>query len=189
MRNFDEKLLRLKQALGVTSDQEVAKALGMTKAAFSDRKKRDAFPEEKLWALAQREPALGLDPFVILSGSGKAVEKASQDVLAAQLQLAAAMQAERGGTPSEQLKRTLDAVKHLHDPLPADEELLLTSYRAMNREAKQMLLRLAIDGAVPRAEGIGNSADQSITQRNNGRGSIQIGRAKGKTTVKSGSVK
>ncbi|PKM31751.1 MAG: hypothetical protein CVV07_01160 [Gammaproteobacteria bacterium HGW-Gammaproteobacteria-11] len=68
MRNFDAQLLRLKEVLGVTSDQEVAAALGMTKAAFSERKRRDAFPEEKLYALAARRLDLAVPVEYILTG-------------------------------------------------------------------------------------------------------------------------
>lgn len=68
MRDFDHQLLRLKAALGATSDQAVAEALGMTKAAFSDRKKRGAFPEDKLLALVARRPDLAVDPQYVLSG-------------------------------------------------------------------------------------------------------------------------
>lgn len=69
MRKFDEQLLRLKQVTGVTADQDVAALLGMTKAAFSDRKKRDAFPEDKVRALATRHPELHLDIEFVLTGS------------------------------------------------------------------------------------------------------------------------
>jgi transcriptional regulator with XRE-family HTH domain len=68
MREFDQQLLRLKAVLGMTSDQEVAAALGMTKAAFSDRKKRGAFPEEKVLALATLRQDLQIDPQYVLSG-------------------------------------------------------------------------------------------------------------------------
>ena len=68
MRDFDHQLLRLKAALGATSDQAVAEALGMTKAAFSDRKKRGAFPEDKLLALVARRPDLAVDPQYVLTG-------------------------------------------------------------------------------------------------------------------------
>ena len=74
---FDLKLLRLKGALCVAEDQDVADALGMTKAAFSARKRRDAFPDDKLLALAARRPDLNLDLQFILEGES-AQEKAAQ---------------------------------------------------------------------------------------------------------------
>lgn len=66
--DFEQRLLRLKQALQVSEDQEVAVALGMTRAALSDRKRRGAFPEDKLLALATRRPELNLDTHYVLSG-------------------------------------------------------------------------------------------------------------------------
>jgi hypothetical protein len=68
VKKFDQQLLRLKTALGVVSDQEVAVMLGMTKAAFSDRKKRDSFPEDKLLALVTKRPDLVIDPEWVLHG-------------------------------------------------------------------------------------------------------------------------
>jgi phage repressor protein C with HTH and peptisase S24 domain len=40
----------------------------MNKGAFSARKKRGAFPEEKLWALAQKRPDLKIDVLAVLTG-------------------------------------------------------------------------------------------------------------------------
>lgn len=68
MRIFDACLLRLKQAVKATDDQEVAELLGMTKAAFSDRKRRDSFPADKVRALAQQRPDLGIDVEHVLTG-------------------------------------------------------------------------------------------------------------------------
>lgn len=59
---------RLKAALGVREDQEVAKALGMTKAALSLRKKRGTFPSDKLVALSASRPDLAIDVSYIVSG-------------------------------------------------------------------------------------------------------------------------
>lgn len=69
MKKFDQQLLRFKTALGVISDQEVAAVLGMSKAAFSDRKKRDSFPEDKLLALVTKRPDLVIDPQWVLNGT------------------------------------------------------------------------------------------------------------------------
>ncbi len=66
MESFDAVLRRLKDALGVKDDQDVARALGMNKAAFSARKSRGSFPNDLVHALASRRPELGLDvPFVL----------------------------------------------------------------------------------------------------------------------------
>ena len=68
MREFESQLLRLKQALRLAEDQDVAEALGMTKAAFSARKVRGAFPEDKVKALAADRPELRLDVKYVLTG-------------------------------------------------------------------------------------------------------------------------
>ena len=68
MNNFDEQLLRLKQAAKTNADQDVAALLGLSKAAFSDRKKRGAFPEDKVWALAKQKPELMIDVGYVLNG-------------------------------------------------------------------------------------------------------------------------
>src|SRR5690625_7281690 len=65
MREFDIQLLRLKKVLGVTEDQQVAQFLGMTKHAFSDRKRRGAFPMDKVLALKATRPDLAIDDVYI----------------------------------------------------------------------------------------------------------------------------
>ena len=65
---FSDSLLRLKHYLRVSKDQEVANALGLSKTAFSERKKRSSFPEKELRALAQQRPELGIDVDYVLTG-------------------------------------------------------------------------------------------------------------------------
>ena len=65
---FSDSLLRLKHYLRVSKDQEVANALGLSKTAFSERKKRSSFPEKELRALAQQRPELGIDVEYVLTG-------------------------------------------------------------------------------------------------------------------------
>jgi len=66
--SFEQALLRFKNLLQVQSDKQVAEHLGMSPTAFNDRKKRDVFPDDKLWALASRRPDLNLDVVYILTG-------------------------------------------------------------------------------------------------------------------------
>ncbi|NMG48976.1 hypothetical protein GO613_12780 [Azoarcus communis] len=66
---FRAQLDRLRTALAVREDQEVASMLGMTKAALSARKARGSFPEKELRALAQRRPDLSIDVEHVLSGT------------------------------------------------------------------------------------------------------------------------
>ena len=65
---FSDSLGRLKHCLRVSKDQEVAAALGLSKTAFSERKKRNSFPEKELRALAQQRPELGIDVEYVLTG-------------------------------------------------------------------------------------------------------------------------
>jgi transcriptional regulator with XRE-family HTH domain len=62
------QLMRLKAELCVTRDKEVAAALGMSPVALSARIKRDSFPKDKLFALAQKSPELGIDVDFVLAG-------------------------------------------------------------------------------------------------------------------------
>lgn len=68
MTPFDEAALRLKQALGMTQDREVAAALGLSPTAWVGRKRRGTFPGTEVYALAAKRPELGLDVSYVLSG-------------------------------------------------------------------------------------------------------------------------
>lgn len=70
--SFDAKIGRLKGALQLKEDQEVAELLGMGKAAFSARKIRGSFPEEKLRSLAQQRPDLNIDVDYVITGVAQA---------------------------------------------------------------------------------------------------------------------
>lgn len=122
---FDHQLLRLKRVLGVSADGEVAKALGMTKAAFSERKRRHAFPKDKLLALAGFRPELRLDAVYVMTGIPSATATSAMPESAR-----AAMQ---------------QAVfEQLRQELPVDEQLLLDAYRALDDQAKKRLLSQVI---------------------------------------------
>ncbi len=69
MKNkFDACLLRLKEQAGLPSNKEVAELLGLSEKAFSARRARDVFPEEKLYALAHKRPELNIDVLAVLTG-------------------------------------------------------------------------------------------------------------------------
>ncbi|MDR0673321.1 MAG: helix-turn-helix domain containing protein [Zoogloeaceae bacterium] len=68
MNFFSDSAARLKYALRVSKDGEVAAALGLSKTAFAERKRRGAFPEKELHALAARRPDLALDVGYVLNG-------------------------------------------------------------------------------------------------------------------------
>ena len=92
MKKFDEQLLRLKQVVKLAEDQDVAVLLGMSKAAFSDRKKRDAFPDDKLAALAVRRPELGIDVSYVLTGGTLTERQRKMQAAARQATLAAGLE-------------------------------------------------------------------------------------------------
>ena len=68
MNFFDEATLRLKQQLKVTEDKQAAQALGLAANAWGMRKRRNAFPEKELYALAAKRPELGIDVDYVLTG-------------------------------------------------------------------------------------------------------------------------
>lgn len=68
MNSFERVLLRFKEQVGLQTDKEVAALLGLSATAFGDRKKRGAFPEDKLRALAQQRPELNIDVGYVLNG-------------------------------------------------------------------------------------------------------------------------
>jgi len=133
MKQFDQQLMRLKSMLGVTGDQDVAGLLDMSKAAFSDRKKRDSFPEEKLRALAQRRPDLPIDVEYVLRGE------------------TARMRYERDhpGQPASIAEVTAYAMR---EALTAEEQLLLEAYRSLTATArKKVLAEMLTGGKKPKA--------------------------------------
>lgn len=140
MKQFDQQLMRLKSMLGVTGDQDVAALLDMSKAAFSDRKKRDSFPEEKLRALAQRRPDLPIDVEYVLRGE------------------TARMRYERDhpGQPASIAEVTAYAMQ---EALKPDEQLLLEAYRGLTTSARKALLADLLTGGKtvrpkPQSDGI-----------------------------------
>lgn len=140
MKQFDQQLMRLKSLLGVTGDQDVAALLDMSKAAFSDRKKRDSFPEEKLRALAHRRPDLPIDVEYVLRGE------------------TARMRYERDhpGQPASIAEVTAYAMQ---EALKPDEQLLLEAYRGLTTSARKALLADLLTGGKtvrpkPQSDGI-----------------------------------
>ncbi|MDR1890131.1 MAG: helix-turn-helix domain containing protein [Zoogloeaceae bacterium] len=79
MPEFENCLLRLKQVLGTATDKEAAEILGLSDKALNARKRRNAFPETKLYALAAKRPDLKLDVDYVLTG----ISRAAHDRLAA----------------------------------------------------------------------------------------------------------
>lgn len=65
---FETALLRFKLQAGLRTDRDVADLLGMSEKAFGSRKRRGAFPEDKVLALAVRRPYLQIDAHYVLTG-------------------------------------------------------------------------------------------------------------------------
>ena len=66
--SFERATLRLKELVGVQTDKDLAELLEMDVSAFNKRKARGSFPDERLRALAQRRPELGIDVEYVLTG-------------------------------------------------------------------------------------------------------------------------
>lgn len=80
MPEFETRLARLKEALGVATAKEVANILEMSDKALNARKRRLSFPEKELYALAAKRPDLNLDVNYVLTGKTqreRAVEAAA----------------------------------------------------------------------------------------------------------------
>ena len=68
MNSFTKILLRLKEQLGIQTDKEISEVLGLSQKAFTARKSRDSFPEDKLLALIAKQPDLNIDVDYVLTG-------------------------------------------------------------------------------------------------------------------------
>lgn len=158
MNFFESCLLRLKQTAKVTTDQEVAQMLGITKAALSDRKRRDSFPEDKLRALAHQRPEMGIDVDYVLTGTTEAESLRQRDALH-----------EAGGIPKAQ-----------RDANRAEVELL-THYRACPTDVREALRKVIsyCASSTPAAATTGG-----VRQHSSGDNNIQIGSAGGGVRIK-----
>lgn len=114
---FSDSLVRLKHYLRVSKDQEVAEAIGLSKTAFSERKKRNSFPEKELRALAQQRPELGIDVDYVLTGTTEAESLRQRDALHA-----------AGGVSKEERALNMELVelaKHFKACTQTDRDTLL----------------------------------------------------------------
>lgn len=75
MKNFLDIANRLKAALSIPTNKELANILGLSETAFSERKKRNSFPVKELEALAGKRPDLNLDIDYILTGSSEGFDR------------------------------------------------------------------------------------------------------------------
>lgn len=134
---FSDCLNRLKPMLRVSKDQEVAAALGLSKTAFSERKKRGSFPDRELRALARERPDLNIDVEYVLTG----VAQAALEII----------DAARAGTPLVKVRGDeLQLLQNYRSCSPADQEVVRQQAAFLaSRAAPSGLMP---DGRYPKAE-------------------------------------
>lgn len=130
--------MRLKQVLQVAEDQDVARVLGLSKAAFSARKARGAFPVQNLVALAANQPSLNIDMRYVLTGVSEELERRFAAVRAA-TEVAGAIK-----DVHERYRVQEGIVQALVGALDADEQQLISCYRQADEKGKTALLTVAI---------------------------------------------
>lgn len=132
---YQAQLERLRAVLAVREDQDVAAALGMTKAALSARKKRGSFPEKELYALAAKRPELGIDVDYVLTG----ITADSRGLLEASR--ARAQRAADAGLDFEQLRALSNGQGP--GPTPARLQKLVTMLQSMRATEFEAVYTLA----------------------------------------------
>lgn len=138
MSEFEQALLRLKSQINVTTDKEAAELLGMGEKALNARKRRGAFPVDKLRALAQQRPDLGIDVEYVLHGSmparraaaAAAVTAMAQEILSSQphhqvMEPTKPYGQSRAPQASQALEAEAALLAHWNSCLPSDRQLLV----------------------------------------------------------------
>lgn len=149
--DFDrERLQRLREALHVSKDKELAEALGLGEKAFNARKARNSFPVKELYALAAKRPDLKIDVAYVLTGITSEAHSRLND-LQAGLDLAAVSGA--GAFSEMKMGGQLMAQQmgQARPTLSPDELALLTDYRALDARAKAGV-RALMAGITPLAK-------------------------------------
>lgn len=134
---FSWALLRLKEALGIEEEQDIAALLGMSKAAFSARKARDSFPEDKLLALVAKRPDLNIDVAYVLTGDPAQVHAVMSNLRAA-TDIADSM----GGSRDEKAARQdamMEAMRREKNGLTAEQERAGYSVEVLSPEEQALL--------------------------------------------------
>jgi hypothetical protein len=130
--SFEAALLRLKGALGMQADKDVAAALGMEASAFNQRKRRGSFPEKEVRALADK---LHFDADYVITG----VAQAALEMI----------QAAREGKPMKKVSvEEAVLLSRWHRCTPADQLLVLGLLNRLTGGPAS----LAADGSYPQRE-------------------------------------
>lgn len=137
MHDFDLQLLRLKQALRLTEDKDVAAMLGMTKAAFSARKVRQAFPADKVKALAADRPELNLDVKYVLTGKSDELDR-RLDALTKATRVAG-----RVAEGAAVYEAQSEIFKLLVGELSPEEQVLVNRFRNSDQRGREAILATA----------------------------------------------
>lgn len=142
MNSFDDATLRLKQALGVTKDKEVAEHLGLSPVAWAGRKRRVLFPETELYALVAKRPDLRIDVHYVLTG--QPAEGPAADLLQRMHELSARL--------SPDLQRLAVEASNMHAaPLPLLDQDFMGRLAAVlpwcDSDMRDLILRLAHYGS------------------------------------------
>ncbi len=116
----------------------MADALGMTKAAFSARKKRGSFPVDKLKALAADRPELGLDVKYVLTGIHDELQRRLTAISTA-TRIAEGVSGKKARYEVQE-----QVFQALVDQLDADEQRLVHCYRRADPKGKALLIATAI---------------------------------------------
>lgn len=131
---FEAALLRLKAALQVQTDKEVAAVLGMSPTALNDRKKRDSFPDDRVRSIAAQ---LHFDADYVITG----VSQAALEMI----------QAARDGKPMKKVSAEDAALlSRWHQCSQADQLLLLGLLKRLTGDPPSS--SLAADGRYPQRE-------------------------------------
>ncbi|MGS5089047.1 helix-turn-helix domain-containing protein [Hydrogenophaga sp. A37] len=130
--SFEAALLRLKGALALQADKDVADALGMAASAFNKRKARGSFPEAEVRALAAER---GFDAEYVISG----VAQAALEMI----------QAAREGRPLKKVSANDAALLSAwHTCSESDQQLLFDLLMRLSQSA----VAVTPSGVYPKAE-------------------------------------
>ena len=123
---FVNRLNRLKFALGVSKDKEVASFLGLADKAFNARKARNSFPAQELLTLCEARPELKLNYDFIMEGKP---QQESQDEFVNRQQLLNRMTELVQALPLSSISRVRLALDLTGDPAQ-DVLLIVNALRA-----------------------------------------------------------
>lgn len=130
--SFEAALLRLKGALALQTDKEVAAALGMDPSAFNKRKARGSFPEAEVRALAAERH---FDADYVITGLAQTAKEF--------------IDAAREGRPMKKVSAgAADLLSHWDLCAPEDQQVLLTLAKRLAAPERSSLLP---DGRHPKS--------------------------------------